>query len=103
MLQNGRLVRLAVRHTERHLTLGPSSRSSPRVPPALGADAWSSDIRPHIRHPPSVDPSAWLIANRQAATAELFEFLRIPSISARSEHQADVAGGRVAGREIRAG
>jgi len=38
-----------------------------------------------------VNPSAWLIANRHAATAELFEFLRIPSISARSEHRTDVA------------
>ena len=35
--------------------------------------------------------SDWLTANRAAATAELFEFLRIPSISARSEHKADVA------------
>lgn len=35
--------------------------------------------------------SAWLATNRSAATAELFEFLRIPSVSARSEHKADVA------------
>ena len=33
----------------------------------------------------------WFAANQRAATAELFEFLRIPSISARSEHKADVA------------
>ena len=38
-----------------------------------------------------VSPSSWLNDNRQAATDELFEFLRIPSISARSEHKADVA------------
>jgi acetylornithine deacetylase/succinyl-diaminopimelate desuccinylase-like protein len=36
-------------------------------------------------------PSDWLKANNSASTAELFEFLRIPSISARSEHKADVA------------
>ncbi len=41
--------------------------------------------------PNPLDPSAWLIANRQSATDELFEFLRIPSVSARSEHKADVA------------
>ena len=35
--------------------------------------------------------SDWLTANTAAATAELFEFLRIPSISARSEHRGDVA------------
>src|SRR5687768_3909858 len=50
-----------------------------------------------IAHPPSaishplVNPSDWLSANTAAATEELFEFLRIPSISARSEHKADVA------------
>jgi acetylornithine deacetylase/succinyl-diaminopimelate desuccinylase-like protein len=38
-----------------------------------------------------VSPSDWLTANTAAATAELFDFLRIPSISARSEHKADVA------------
>jgi len=38
-----------------------------------------------------VSVSAWLATNRSAATAELFEFLRIPSVSARSEHKADVA------------
>lgn len=36
-------------------------------------------------------PSDWLTANKAASSAELFEFLRIPSISARSEHKADVA------------
>ena len=35
--------------------------------------------------------SDWLTAERPAATAELFDFLRIPSISARSEHRGDVA------------
>ena len=35
--------------------------------------------------------SAWLGDNYSAARAELFEFLRIPSISARSEHKSDVA------------
>ena len=35
--------------------------------------------------------SAWLVDNYSAARAELFEFLRIPSISARSEHKGDVA------------
>lgn len=38
-----------------------------------------------------MSPSDWLDDQRSAATAELFEFLRIPSISARSEHRADVA------------
>ena len=38
-----------------------------------------------------MSPSDWLKDQRGAATAELFEFLRIPSISARSEHRADVA------------
>ncbi|HWP71073.1 MAG TPA: dipeptidase [Gemmatimonadaceae bacterium] len=38
-----------------------------------------------------MSPSSWLNDNRKAATDELFEFLRIPSISARSEHKADVA------------
>ena len=33
----------------------------------------------------------WLEKNRANATAELFDFLRIPSISARSEHKQDVA------------
>lgn len=36
-------------------------------------------------------PEDWLRVNTTAATAELFEFLRIPSISARSEHRGDVA------------
>ena len=35
--------------------------------------------------------SDWLADHRAAATSELFEFLRIPSISARSEHKDDVA------------
>jgi acetylornithine deacetylase/succinyl-diaminopimelate desuccinylase-like protein len=35
--------------------------------------------------------SDWLAANTAAATDELFEFLRIPSVSARSEHKTDVA------------
>lgn len=38
-----------------------------------------------------MSPSEWLRASTAAATAELFDFLRIPSISARSEHKADVA------------
>jgi len=38
-----------------------------------------------------VSPSDWLTANTAASTAELFEFLRIPSVSARSEHRLDVA------------
>ena len=38
-----------------------------------------------------MNPSDWLTANTAHATKELFEFLRIPSISARSEHKADVA------------
>lgn len=36
-------------------------------------------------------PTDWLTANVSSATAELFEFLRIPSVSARSEHKGDVA------------
>jgi acetylornithine deacetylase/succinyl-diaminopimelate desuccinylase-like protein len=35
--------------------------------------------------------SDWLTAQQADATAELFEFLRIPSVSARSEHRDDVA------------
>jgi acetylornithine deacetylase/succinyl-diaminopimelate desuccinylase-like protein len=38
-----------------------------------------------------VTPTDWLTANVSSATAELFEFLRIPSVSARSEHKGDVA------------
>jgi acetylornithine deacetylase/succinyl-diaminopimelate desuccinylase-like protein len=38
-----------------------------------------------------VTPTDWLTANISSATAELFEFLRIPSVSARSEHKGDVA------------
>jgi acetylornithine deacetylase/succinyl-diaminopimelate desuccinylase-like protein len=38
-----------------------------------------------------VPASDWLTANKAAATDELFEFLRIPSVSARSEHRDDVA------------
>ncbi|HEX9563595.1 MAG TPA: dipeptidase, partial [Gemmatimonadaceae bacterium] len=36
-------------------------------------------------------PETWIAANTGPATAELFDFLRIPSISARSEHRDDVA------------
>ncbi len=45
-------------------------------------------------HPrPSIDPAlvTWLDANDQRLHDDLFEFLRIPSVSARSEHTADVA------------
>lgn len=40
-----------------------------------------------------IDPKleAWLSANDQRLHDDLFEFLRIPSVSARSEHKADVA------------
>ena len=38
-----------------------------------------------------MSPSDWLTAHSAEATQELFDFLRIPSISARSEHKADVA------------
>jgi acetylornithine deacetylase/succinyl-diaminopimelate desuccinylase-like protein len=38
-----------------------------------------------------VNSTDWLAQNRELATAELFDFLRIPSVSARSEHRADVA------------
>lgn len=37
-----------------------------------------------------MDPATWIHANTASATAELFDFLRIPSISARSEHRADL-------------
>ena len=37
-------------------------------------------------------PSEWLTSRFSEATSELFDFLRIPSISARSEHKQDVAG-----------
>lgn len=45
-------------------------------------------------------PESWIAANTPAATAELFDFLRIPSVSARSEHRGDVAqaAGWLAGR-----
>jgi acetylornithine deacetylase/succinyl-diaminopimelate desuccinylase-like protein len=41
---------------------------------------------------PRLDPklAAWLDANDQRLHDELFEFLRIPSVSARSEHTSDV-------------
>ena len=41
----------------------------------------------------TIDPAlvAWLDANDQRLHDDLFEFLRIPSVSARSEHTADVA------------
>jgi acetylornithine deacetylase/succinyl-diaminopimelate desuccinylase-like protein len=38
-----------------------------------------------------VSTSDWLTAHSAEATQELFEFLRIPSISARSEHKGDTA------------
>jgi acetylornithine deacetylase/succinyl-diaminopimelate desuccinylase-like protein len=40
-----------------------------------------------------IDPKldAWLSANDERLHDDLFEFLRIPSVSARSEHKADVA------------
>lgn len=38
-----------------------------------------------------MSPQDWLKAHNADAAAELFEFLRIPSISARSEHRGDVA------------
>jgi acetylornithine deacetylase/succinyl-diaminopimelate desuccinylase-like protein len=52
-----------------------------------------------------VSPSDWLNDQRGAATAELFEFLRIPSISARSEHRGDVAAAAqwLAGKLLNAG
>lgn len=37
------------------------------------------------------DLDRWLTANEKAGMNDLFEFLRIPSISARSEHKADTA------------
>ncbi len=37
------------------------------------------------------DLDAWLSANDRRIHEELFEFLRIPSVSARSEHNSDVA------------
>lgn len=39
----------------------------------------------------SADLKAWCDANDDRARAELFDFLRIPSVSARSEHQGDCA------------
>ena len=41
---------------------------------------------------PRLDPqlAAWLDANDQRLHDQLFEFLRIPSVSARSEHTGDV-------------
>src|SRR3990172_1534663 len=38
-----------------------------------------------------MSPESWIAGHTGYATAELFDFLRIPSISARSEHRADVA------------
>jgi acetylornithine deacetylase/succinyl-diaminopimelate desuccinylase-like protein len=38
-----------------------------------------------------MSPSEWLASNSAEAADELFDFLRIPSISARSEHKQDVA------------
>src|SRR4051812_22934264 len=37
------------------------------------------------------DLETWLSANDRRVHDELFDFLRIPSVSARSEHKADVA------------
>src|SRR2546423_9214829 len=39
----------------------------------------------------SKDLDAYLVANQSRARDELYELLRIPSISARSEHNADTA------------
>ena len=39
----------------------------------------------------SKDLEAYFAANTTAARDELFELLRIPSVSARSEHNADTA------------
>jgi hypothetical protein len=36
------------------------------------------------------DLETFLRSNAERARAELFDFLRIPSVSARSEHQADI-------------
>src|SRR5262252_7134323 len=41
--------------------------------------------------PLAQDLDSYLVANRAGARDELFEFLRIPSVSARSEHNADTA------------
>jgi acetylornithine deacetylase/succinyl-diaminopimelate desuccinylase-like protein len=38
-----------------------------------------------------MSPESWIAANTGPATDELFAFLRIPSVSARSEHRGDVA------------
>jgi acetylornithine deacetylase/succinyl-diaminopimelate desuccinylase-like protein len=38
-----------------------------------------------------MSPESWITDQTGAATAELFDFLRIPSVSARSEHKGDVA------------
>lgn len=54
--------------------------------------AMLAGCNPPPSHSPSlVSVSGWLNDNRSAARAELFDFLRIPSISARTEHQPDVA------------
>jgi acetylornithine deacetylase/succinyl-diaminopimelate desuccinylase-like protein len=55
------------------------------------ADGRSRFYPPSPISHPRVTPSDWLSANVAAATNELFDFLRIPSISARSEHKEDVA------------
>jgi acetylornithine deacetylase/succinyl-diaminopimelate desuccinylase-like protein len=41
--------------------------------------------------PLAQDLDAYLVANRAGARDELYDFLRIPSVSARSEHNADTA------------
>jgi hypothetical protein len=47
------------------------------------------------------DIDAWLVANDQRIHDELFEFLRIPSVSARTEHTPDVKRRAVAARQAR--
>lgn len=46
-----------------------------------------------MTHTTTIDPAieAWLAQHDQRLHDDLFEFLRIPSVSARSEHKADVA------------
>ena len=46
---------------------------------------------PTMKTPIPADLDSWLTANDEAGMKDLFEFLRIPSISARSEHNADTA------------
>ena len=37
-----------------------------------------------------MDPKAYLDANKKKRLDELFDFLRFPSVSAKSEHKSDV-------------